>query len=106
LKTSDLNINILTHGACMSSGVIILMAGNKRMSMPNCQFLVHYGQDSSYSGTEVKHNANITKLMVQIIADGSGKSVRSIKGWIDKETYFNPNQALKAGLIQGVHDGE
>ena len=99
LKHISNNVSIVTHGACMSAGVSILMGGDRRAAMPDSELLVHYGEEVNTCGLEAKQNSSLTNKMIKIISEGCGKSVRSVKRWMDKETYFTKETALKNGLL-------
>ena len=49
-------------GKCYSSGGLLLMAGHKRLSLPNCTILIHDGQSGSYGAIgKMLDNLEFTK---------------------------------------------
>lgn len=49
-------------GKCYSSGGLLLMAGNKRLLLPNCTILIHDGQSGSYGAIgKMLDNLEFTK---------------------------------------------
>ncbi|NJO53350.1 MAG: ATP-dependent Clp protease proteolytic subunit [Leptolyngbyaceae cyanobacterium RM2_2_4] len=42
------HITIIVYGNVMSMGTVILQAADKRILMPNAQFMIHYGTDGYY----------------------------------------------------------
>lgn len=95
---------IRTHatGACMSAGALILQAGHVRSATPDCSLLVHFGHEENASGSQAKHNAKLTARMKQILKERTGKSPKTINKWLEADTYFTAEEALKAKLIDEV----
>lgn len=106
LKLIENPVYITAHGSCMSAGIVILMAADKRAATEGCQFLIHYGEEYTSSGTERKHNDNLTKRMINIIAKGSGKAKSTVNRWLQKETYLDSKQAISKGLIDRIIQNE
>jgi len=102
IKTAFTETKIICVGYCMSAGIIILSAGDERVSYPQTQFLVHYGEDSSVSTTEVKHNSHMVTRMKNVIKQCTNVKPRTINTWFTKETYFNAEHAKKIGLVERV----
>ena len=102
LVYTDLEVQIVTHGACMSAGIIILMAGDIRCSMPNCQFMVHYGEEFVNSETGATHSRMLTKKFKDMIKDGTGLSTRKVNALMKTESYFDAQQAVEMGFVNGV----
>lgn len=96
-----LNLTIFATGACMSSGVIIFCAGEKRLATPNTQFMIHYGQDSNETSTEAYHNREMLKLMAQIISSRVRVTKRTVNSWFKADTYMNVDKARTIGLVNG-----
>lgn len=102
LKSQDVIVNVVVIGKCFSAGVIILQAATKRACTTNSQFLIHYGIDSTQSDTEKKHNNAVDKRMRKLISDRVKVTKRTLNTWFKQETYFNSEEALERGLIDGV----
>lgn len=100
------NSVILCEGHVMSAGVLILQSARYRLARPSCQFLVHYGEETNNSGTEVKHNKRLTSFMAGLIQQRVSVTRRTLLGWLDKETYFDVEGALRVGLIDGIYNQE
>lgn len=104
LKYTDLEVQIVTHGACMSAGILILMAGDVRASMPNCQFMVHYGSEFIESETAAAHSRMLTKKFKDMIKESTGLSTRKVNTLMKGESYFDAKKALEDGFIHGIKE--
>lgn len=93
---------IICNGAVMSAGVVILCAGDKRLALPNTEFMIHYGSNSSNSPNESRANARSIKQMKEIISGCVSVTPKVINDWFEKETYFSAKQALRAGLVDQI----
>ena len=102
IRFSDIPVKVVCNGPVMSAGVLILAAGEERVALPKSQIMIHYGEDTSTSSTSARHNAEMLKLMKDIIGTKSKVKRATINGWFKKDTYFNSKQALKAGLVDRI----
>lgn len=93
---------IIAEGKVMSAGTIILQAAAWRLARPNCQFLVHYGEDSNRSGMDLKHNVKLLRRVCKIFEERLTVTPRRIRSWFDRETYFDVDNAAECGMIDGV----
>ena len=98
------NVTIFVHGACMSAGMIVLAAAKTRVSMPNAQFMIHFGEETNSSPTEAKHNIRISKLMRRLIGNRAKITKRTVNNWFKTNAYFTAKDALEYGLIDRIED--
>lgn len=105
--TKELEIIIVGTGKVMSAATIIMQAATKRVVSKHTKLLTHYG----YSGDEgeavsflrgADHYRTLLNDMMQILMDRTGKKMPTVRGWLEKDTYFNAEQALRANLIDEV----
>lgn len=96
------NAQIIGCGLVMSTAVMILQSAAYRMCLPNTQFLIHYGHDSSSSISERKHNGELLDIYVDSLVENSHLTRRKVLSFMDKETYFNAETALRYGLIDEI----
>lgn len=92
---------IIATGACMSAGVLIFCAGEKRLATPSTQFMIHYGQDSNASSSEAAHNKDMLKLMKDIVASRTNVTRRTINWWFKADTFINVKRAKQIRLVNG-----
>lgn len=102
LKYTDIEVQIVTHGACMSAGILILAAGDVRASMPNCQFMVHYGEEFISGETGAKHSRMLTKKFKDMIKESTGLSTRKVNALMKGDNYFTAEEAKDMGFINGI----
>lgn len=111
LKISTAPIIVIVAGACMSAGLIILAAGDLRLSTPNSTFFYH--QPVMSGGDHITHETIKStsemyiwsvKKLDKIIRERSGLSrkhwKKDFQGRIAKN--FSPQQALKYNLIDNI----
>ena len=102
---------VITHGygQVCSIASLIFQAGDKRYLSPNCVFMVHNGhihvnenvddrmlQDMAtyFHTNNVRYYANIAKRC--------GVKVDKVRDWCNNETFFTPEEAVKAKLADKV----
>lgn len=102
ISSSAVNAKIICAGEVMSAGILILMAGDERVTYPNTQFMIHFGLETNQSTDEVLHNSRLTKRMKDILYTNCDVTKKTINGWFTKETYFDAERAVSAGLIDRI----
>lgn len=95
-------VDILCNGPVMSSGIMVLQAARERISLPNTQFMIHYGSDSNEGEQYLKHNAKMMNVMKGIIKTRAVVTKRTLNTWFAKDTFLDTEQALRFGLIDKV----
>jgi len=99
IRSKGEQIETICVGRCYSIGTLILCSGSTVKSLPNTQFLVHYGFEVNTTQDEKKQSEAMHKKYVNILDSNLTVGRRTINSWMSKEKYFMPDQALKAGLI-------
>lgn len=95
-------VTTVAIGACMSAGMVILQAGDRRGMTENSQLMTHYGEDGAEDVGDAKQNRYIHELHKKLVGNKSSVTKRTINSWYHKNTYFNAAKALEAGLIDEV----
>jgi ATP-dependent Clp protease, protease subunit len=103
------DVATMCMGIAMSMGSLLLTAGapGKRMSLPNSRILIHQ-PSAGFEGqsTDIEIHANeILKTRAridQIYAQHTGKSVEEVHVDMERDRFFNPEQAAEYGLIDRV----
>lgn len=90
---------IVAEGHVMSTGIAILQAATVRHIRANCYLMVHYGEDSQESLADAEHNRELVKKYKDIILSRVTVTKRTVSTWLNKNTYFNAERAIKAGLV-------
>jgi ATP-dependent Clp protease protease subunit len=102
----------IAMGNCMSAGLLLLQAGDVRVSMPNARLMYHEpiseGQALSQEGASafVSNYIWAKDTINGIIKQRSKISNKNWEKYFDGKTafYFNPPEALKIGLIDHITD--
>jgi ATP-dependent Clp protease, protease subunit len=96
-------------GIAMSMGSLLLTGGasGKRMSLPNSRILIHQpsaGFEGMATDIEI-HAREIMKTRAridEIYAHHTGQSVEQVHTDMERDRFFNPEQATEYGLIDKV----
>lgn len=102
---------VTTHGygQVCSIASLILQAGDKRLLSPNCVFMIHNGtiqvqervDDRMLQDMANYFNTN-NKRYYAAIAKRCGVKVDKVHDWCDNETFFTPEEAVKAKLADAI----
>jgi ATP-dependent Clp protease, protease subunit len=103
------DVSTICCGIAMSMGSLLLTGGTKgkRMSLPNSRILIHQ-PSAGFEGqsTDIEIHANeILKTRAridQIYAQHTGRSVEEVHTDMERDRFFNPEQAVEYGLIDRV----
>jgi ATP-dependent Clp protease, protease subunit len=96
-------------GVAMSMGSLLLTGGakGKRMSLPNSRILIHQpsaGFEGMATDIEI-HAREIMKTrgrVDEIYAQHTGQSLEQVHTDMERDRFFNPEQAVEYGLIDRV----
>ena len=96
-------------GVAMSMGSLLLTGGTKgkRMSLPNSRILIHQpsaGFEGMATDIEI-HAREIMKTrgrVDEIYAQHTGQSLEQVHTDMERDRFFNPEQAVEYGLIDRV----
>jgi ATP-dependent Clp protease protease subunit len=103
-------IKIICTGLCASIATIILTAVKKenRLSLPNCEFLIHQPLSSGITGRisdiEIASREIIKtkEKLTSILAKETGKSLDQVKQDCDRDYWMSANDAKEYGLISKI----
>lgn len=122
IKLSKSKVTIIGYGQICSMGTIIMQAADRRILMPNCIFMCHYGS-SDHTGDYLssQNYAGIDKQNMQTMVDiysercqKSGSyfkereySLSKVKSYIkrkmkDGDWYLNAEQSIEYGFVDQV----
>ena len=93
----------------MSAGSLILTGGTKgkRMSLPNARILIHQ-PSSGFQGqsTDIEIHAKeileLRRRLEQIYSRHTGQSVEQVHDDLERDRFFDPDQAREYGLIDRI----
>ena len=99
---------IVGTGICASMAYIIFLAGQNRYLMPNC-ILMNHQMSSNQGGRledlkiEVEECKRIEKVMVGIVSERTGQTIKAIEKQISKGSdYISPERAIKEGIAHKI----
>ena len=100
------DITTICIGRCASMGAVLLSGGTKgkRYITPNSEVMIHEVSTFSMGKLgEVKisfdHSNTLNERIIKILSDNTGKSIEQIREDIQKDKWFNAEEALKYGLV-------
>ena len=102
-------VSTICCGIAMSMGSLLLAGGatGKRFSLPNSRILIHQpsaGFEGQSTDIEI-HAREIMKTrqrVDEIYAQHSGQSLEQVHTDMERDRFFNPEQAVEYGLIDRV----
>jgi ATP-dependent Clp protease, protease subunit len=88
------DVQTICYGIAMSMGSLLLAGGaeGKRMSLPNSRILIHQ-PSGGFEGQSTD---------VEIYAKHTGQSVERVHADMERDRYFNGEEALAYGLVDRV----
>jgi ATP-dependent Clp protease protease subunit len=105
------DVRTICLGMAASMGAMILSSGTKgkRMSLPHSRIMCHQpsgGARGMASDIEITANEIIKtkKLLNQMLVENTGKTLKQVEKIMDRDTWFNPQEALEFGLIDQIVD--
>lgn len=105
IKLSPCKVSIVGYAQICSMGTVIMQAASKRVLMPNCTFMCHYGStDNSGDYLSAQNYASVDKAnmqaMIDIYAERCHKTGRFFK---DKEYSLSK---VKSYIKRKMKDGD
>jgi ATP-dependent Clp protease protease subunit len=102
-------VSTVCMGQAASAGSLLLMAGaaGKRHALPNAKIMVHQ-PSGGFQGqaTDIEIHAKeiiaTRQRLNEIYVKHSGQNLKTIEGAMDRDTFMNPVDAMKFGLIDSV----
>jgi ATP-dependent Clp protease protease subunit len=99
----------IAMGMAASMGQFLLTAGakGKRFALPNAEILMHQPSAGlGGSATDIRIQAQqlvrLKHRMAELIAEHSGQTVEQVTKDSDRDRWFQPQEAMEYGLIDGI----
>jgi ATP-dependent Clp protease protease subunit len=107
---------VVTHnfGSVDSMGVVLLCAGDRRLSVPHARFLLHGVQANFPQGAALEEKQLEERLkglridienIAGVIAATTGRSEKQVAKDMVNRTTLNPEQAVAYGLVHEISEG-
>lgn len=119
IKNDPRKITVTNTGLAASISSVIALAGEKTYMYPTSYFMVHNPYGGAFGESkDMRKTADLMDKMGTTIAHVYAEKMVSTKGyeypealalalqWMAAETWFTAEEALKAGLIDGIVEGE
>lgn len=99
-------------GTAASMGAMLFLAGDKREMLPHTRLMIH---DPAYGGGNmagkkphelqqyVEKLKQTQDIIVDIIAEKTGKSKEEVRETTKEDAYFNVTEAMEYGLATGIY---
>ncbi len=107
------DVSTVCIGMAASCGSMTLVAGakGKRYILPNAEVMIHQpsgGAKGMASDIEIraKHIIKTKKKLTQFVADRTGQSFKTIEKDMDRDTWFDAEEALKYGLVDKIIESQ
>ncbi|MBQ0108924.1 MAG: ATP-dependent Clp protease proteolytic subunit [Clostridiales bacterium] len=104
-------VNTICIGMCASMAAVLFAAGEKgkRIALPHSKIMIHqplingHFQDQT-TNLEIEANEmeRIRNMINQILADATGKDVKTIEKDTDRNNYMTATQAKEYGIVDQV----
>lgn len=102
-------VNTICVGLAASMAAVLLAAGakGKRWALPNSEIMIHQvmgGMEGQASDIKIRAERilKIKDRLNKILADATGKDLKTIERDTDRDYFLPANEALKYGLIDKV----
>lgn len=109
IKTSPVPITTVGYGYLESGGLIIYLAGHKRLLLPQARFMFHWaiGQvhgemDQDSYGRETAYVFGINQAMRKIIRENTTLSTEQIKTFMHDFKVLSAEEAVRHGLAHEI----
>ena len=96
-------------GQCASMGSIFLVSGEKghRYALPNSRIMIHQvsgGSQGTYEDMKrsINEAGRLNELLANVLANGTGKSLKEVKKDMDRDYFMSADEALKYGIVDKV----
>jgi len=103
------DVSTICVGSAYSMGTILLCTGakGKRYALPNSTIHMHQGRAGTQGQiTDIKIAAKeferLDELIAKILAKHTGQTLEKIRQDTDRDIYFNAEQAVEYGLVDGI----
>lgn len=111
VQMANNDVTIVGLGTTQSIAALILQAGDRRLLTPQCRFMIHNGslslghRDSIHAATVVAMSKEVQISIDRYhkaLSDRSGCSMKEIRKFCRKETFFDAKSAVKNGFADGI----
>lgn len=107
LSTLESPIHTRVNGYCMSTGLMLVLAGEVRECGPYATFMYHtvaYGVEGTVSRhkNQMDSAKDIQKRMDKLILEKTNIKEKQLKKYLNTDWYFDAEQALELGVVNAI----
>ena len=99
----------ICYGIAMSMGATLLVGGaaGKRYALPNSRILIHQASGGAQGQSadiqiQAREIATLQSKLEDIFAERTGQDVETVKKDMDRDKFFDPEEAKTYGLVDHV----
>ena len=99
----------ICYGIAMSMGATLLVGGaaGKRYALPNSRILIHQASGGAQGQSadiqiQAREIATLQSKLEEIFAERTGQDAETIKKDMDRDKFFDPEEAKSYGLVDHV----
>ncbi|HQB50914.1 MAG TPA: ATP-dependent Clp endopeptidase proteolytic subunit ClpP [bacterium] len=103
------DVSTICVGMAASMGAVLLAAGapGKRFALPNSEIMIHQvmgGFEGQATDIKIRseHILRIKERLNKILAQHTGKDIKTIENDTERDHYLNPTEAKAYGLIDKI----
>lgn len=104
------DVSTICVGMAASMGSVLLAAGKngKRFILPNAEVMIHQpmgGAEGQASDIEIsaRHILKTKNQLATLLSEDTGKTVEQVNKDMDRDYWFNPEEAKKYGLVDKIY---
>jgi len=105
------DVSTICIGMAASMAAVLLSSGTKgkRICLPHSEVMIHQplgGAQGQQSDIEIqaKHISKTREILNKILAENTGKDVKTLQKDTDRDNYMDAKTALKYGLIDKIFE--
>ena len=105
------DVSTICIGMAASMAAVILSSGakGKRICLPHSEVMIHQplgGAQGQQSDIEIqaRHILKTRELLNKILAENTGKDVKTLQQDTDRDTYMDAKAAVKYGLVDKIFE--
>lgn len=111
IRNSPVPVDAYIDGVAASMASIVALAARKVYMSENAFLMIHAPSGCvNGRGTAAEHTrmakalAEMEKNFVKVLTAKTGKDEKAVRAWLEGDNWFSAQQALEAGLIDGIVD--
>lgn len=111
IADSDRNVTGLVVGRAQSGATLILQACSRRLMTRHSHIMLHrskidlHGMNIEDAFAAIQTYKEMDEIFYRVFAERSNRSIDEIRELSKRDMYFYVEEALEAGLVDGIYEG-